>query len=161
MGSLQGYDGVVARINAVTAPLPRQRICQRWQVATIRGAKLRVPRRTGNLGRSIHAGTVTETGAQVVASADHASYVELGTRAHDIQPKAGRIGRNGRPAALAWGGARRLSGSLRSGASPTSFARRVHHPGTAPHPFLRPAAEEALTSENLTDEFIVAWNNAA
>lgn len=161
MGDLQGYEALNARITAVAAPKVRHAVGRRWQVATIRGAKIRVPRRTGNLGRTIHEGEITDVSASVVVSANYAAAVELGRRAVTIRPKLGRIGRNGRPAALAWGGNRRLSGSLRSGSSPTSFAREVHQPARAGRPFLRPAAIEALQQENLTDELVVAWNAAA
>jgi hypothetical protein len=161
MGDLQGYEALNARITAVAAPQTRQHVGRRWQVATIRGAKIRVPRRTGNLGRTIHEGELTDVSASVLVSASYAAAVELGRRAVTITPKLGRIGRNGRPAALAWGGNRRLSGTLRSGSSPTTFARSVHQPARAGRPFLRPAAIEALERENLTDQLVVAWNAAA
>jgi hypothetical protein len=61
---------------------------------------------------------------------------------------------------LAWGGSRRLSGNLRSGAKATNFARRVNHPGTKAKPYLRPAAEEVVR-ENGIDLIVRAWNDAA
>lgn len=161
MAGLIGYQGLNARITAVASPQTRQNIARRWQTRTIRGAKIRVPRKTTNLGRTIQPGLLTDLQATVVVTADYAAAVELGSKPHIIRPRPGRIGRNGRPAALAWGGARRASGSLRTGASPESFARRVNHPGTKPHPFLRPAAEEALQKEGLVDEIILSWNGAA
>lgn len=161
MAGLIGYQGLNARIDAVVAPQTRHHIGRRWQIATIRGAKIRVPRRTSNLGRTIQPGLLTDEEATVVVTASYAAAVELGSKPHLIRPIPGRIGRNGRPAALAWGGARRLSGSLRAGASPEHFARWVNHPGTRPRPFLRPAAEEALHDEGLVDEIIISWNGAA
>lgn len=163
MGDLQGYSALVARINAVAeSPVTRQRIGRRWQVATVRGAKIRVPRRTSNLGRTIHAGDATDERATVLVSAGYAAAVELGRRAVTIFPRPGRIGANGRPAALAWGGDRRLSGSLRTGARPTNFARVVHQPARAGRPFLRPAAIEALEQQaELVDVYVDAWNGAA
>jgi len=160
-GELIGYTGLNARITAVADPRTRQHVARRWQILTIRGAKIRVPRKTSNLGRTIQPGLLTDENATVVVTADYAAAVELGTKPHIIRPKPGRVGRNGRPAALAWGGARRLSGSLRSGASPEHFASFVNHPGTRPHPFLRPAAVEALHEEGLMDEIIISWNGAA
>lgn len=160
MGDLQGYEALSARISAVGGQKLQRTVAQQWQLRTIRGAKRRVPRKTGNLGRTIHAGRVTTDSAQVLVSADYASAVELGTRAHDIRPKPGRIGRNGRPAALAWGGARRLTGTLRTGAAPEHFARFVRHPGTRPRPFLVPAAVEALREAGV-DDVVLAWNSAA
>ena len=97
--------------------------------------------------------SVDAYGATVVASAEYARYVEEGTRPHIIRPVRARV--------LAWGGDRRLTGSLRSGARPTSFARIVHHPGTRPKPFLRPAAVQAMQELKMADTFIVAWNEAA
>lgn len=163
MGDLQGYEALNARITAVSGVDGRMgsRVIRRWQVGTIRGAKIRVPRRTGNLGRTIYAGPIIGASGSVVVSANYAAAIELGRRAVTIRPKPGRIGRNGRPAMLAWGGARRQTGTLRSGAMPTSFAREVHQPARAPRPFLRPAAIEALERENLTDELVIAWNAAA
>lgn len=162
MGNLEGYEALVARIDAVDSPKVRVAMGRRWQLRTVREAKLRVPRRTGNLGRTIHAGEADEFGATVVASAEYARYVEEGTRGGQIiTPRPGRIGRNGRPAALAWGGDRRLSGTLRTGSAPTAFARRVIRGATRAQPFLRPAAILALEEEDLAEEFILAWNNAA
>lgn len=161
MAELIGYRALNARIDAVVAPQTRHHIARRWQILTVRGAKIRVPRRTSNLGRTIQPGLLTDEQATVVVTADYAAAVELGSKPHLIRPRPGRIGRNGRPAALAWGGARRLSGSLRTGASPEFFARWVNHPGTRPRPFLRPAAEEALHDEGLVDEIILSWNGAA
>lgn len=161
MAELIGYQGLNARITAVVSPQTRHHIARRWQILTVRGAKIRVPRRTRNLGRTIQPGLLTDEQATVVVTADYAAAVELGSKPHLIRPRPGRIGRNGRPAALAWGGARRLSGSLRTGASPEFFARWVNHPGTRPRPFLRPAAEEALHDEGLVDEIILSWNGAA
>lgn len=161
MSTLIGYQALNARIDAVVAPQTRQHIGRRWQLATIRGAKIRVPRKTSNLGRTIQPGMLSDVEATVVVTASYAAAVELGSKPHLIRPKPGRIGRNGRPAALAWGGARRLSGSLRAGAAPTNFARYVNHPGNRPHPFLRPAAVEALHEEGLVDEIIISWNSAA
>jgi len=162
VSTLEGYEALVARIDAVDSARTRVAIVRRWQLRTVRESKLLVPRKTGNLGRTIHAGKADEFGGTVVASADYARYVEEGTRGGTIiEPRPGRVGRNGRPAALAWGGARRLSGTLRSGSAPTSFARRVVRGATRAQPFLRPGAEIALGQENLTEEFVLAWNQAA
>ena len=90
----------------------------------------------------------------------YAAAVETGSRPHVIRPKAGRTGRNGHPAALAWGGSRRLSGNLRKGASPTNFAREVHHPGTRPHPYLIPGLRIAAEQEGVSG-IVTIWNGAA
>lgn len=119
-------------------------------------AKEKVPRKTGNLGRTIRLGNVTDTDAQIIAGGQggvgYAQIVEYGSRPHVIVPRNKKV--------LAWGGARRLSGSLRSGSAATIFARRVNHPGTKAKPFLKPAAEEAVRESGI-DVLIRAWNDAA
>jgi hypothetical protein len=119
-------------------------------------AKETVPRKTGNLGRTIRLGQVTDTEAQIIAGGQfgvgYARTVEFGSRPHIIRPRNRRV--------LAWGGDRRLSGSLRSGARATNFATVVNHPGTKPKPFLRPAAERAVR-ESGVEGIVKAWNDAA
>jgi hypothetical protein len=78
--------------------------------------------------------------------------VEFGSRPHVIRPRNRKV--------LAWGGSRRLSGSLRSGAGATSFAMVVNHPGTQPKPFLIPAAQRAVRESGI-EGIIKAWNEAA
>lgn len=56
--------------------------------------------------------------ADVGTNVSYARYVELGTRPHVIRPRTRK--------ALAWKGARHP-------------VRKVNHPGSKPHPFLRPA----------------------
>jgi phage gpG-like protein len=56
--------------------------------------------------------------AQIGSNVEYAAYVELGTDPHEIRPRARQ--------ALFWEGA----------AHPV---RVVFHPGTRPHPYLRPA----------------------
>ena len=155
-GYLSGAEALEARIKAVGNVDGRvgSRLLRSWQMRTVYLAKHLVPVKTRNLRHTIHPGEVDgHVGAGVVASAEYARYVEEGTRPHIIRPVRAR--------ALAWGGDRRLTGSLRTGARPTSFARIVHHPGTRPKPFLRPAAVQALEELRMTDTFVVAWNEAA
>jgi hypothetical protein len=122
----------------------------------VREAKILVPRRTGNLGRTIRLGQVTDTSVEVKAGGSqnvgYAAAVEFGTRAHIIVPKAATV--------LAWGGGRTLGGRLRAGGRPTNFARRVNHPGTRAKPFLIPGFEKALRLVGL-DKIVQAWNKAA
>lgn len=121
-------------------------------------AKGLVPRKTGNLGRTIRLGTVTTTEAQIMAGGlngvGYAAAVEYGTRAHDIVPRVASV--------LSWpasAGDARLSGSVRSGGN-RAYAKRVHHPGTKPQPYLTPAATQVV-SESGMDILIKAWNDAA
>jgi len=153
VSGLAGYEALVARIEAVDSTKTLVAIGRRWQLRAVREAKLLVPRKTGNLGRTIHAGEADAFGASVIASAAYARWVEEGTRAHIIRPV--------RASALAWGGARRLSGTLRAGSAPESFARSVNHPGTRAQPYLRPGAIIALKHEDLAEEYVLAWNAAA
>jgi len=154
MSELVGYEALIARINALAvSPRPRIMLLKRWQMLGVRESKLLVPRKTGTLGRSIHPGYVDEDEASIVASAAYARAVEEGTRPHVIKPVRAKV--------LAWGGARRLSGNLRTGASPTNFAKVVNHPGTRAQPYLRPGAQRALQQLDMDTEFIAAWNGAA
>ena len=150
-----GLSKLDARLNAISGMKVGSPILKRLALSTVREAKLLVPRRTGNLGRSIHVASVSATEAQVAASANYAAYVEYGTRAHDITPKAAKALRF----AASAGGAR-LTGTPRSGAA-VVFAKRVHHPGTRPQPFLLKGAEKAVSSAGLADEVVAAWNSAA
>jgi hypothetical protein len=155
MASLQGYAGLNARLQALEAPTLGKRTMTTLGLRTVREAKLLVHRRTGNLGRSIHISEVTPTHAVVLASARYAGYVEYGTRAHEITPKAKK--------ALRWAASpsgARLSGRPRKGAA-VVFATRVHHPGTRPYPFMEPGAKAAVAGAHLADIVVFTWNAAA
>lgn len=107
--------------------------------------------RTGNLTRSIRGvlDTYDRLGARgtIVAGAEYASFVENGTRPHEIWPKAG----HGEIGPLRAGQSRRAKNdigtarvALRWYASDgVHFARMVHHPGTIPFPFMGPALHKA------------------
>jgi len=77
---------------------------------------------------SFAAGDLTAT---VSAGAFYASYVERGTKPHEIRPKRATQKRP-RPS-LRWP----VEGGF-------MFAKVVHHPGTAPRPFLEPAVEAIM-----------------
>lgn len=136
-----------------------RQVLGRFGLLAVQHAKERVSRRTGNLDRTIRVAEVDEQrqSVRIVAGGTrqvgYARYVEFGTRPHVILPRRAKV--------LAWGGARRLSGSLRRGASATSFARRVNHPGTRARPYLRPGAEQALREVGLADVVVNVWNDAA
>jgi hypothetical protein len=123
----------------------------------VREAKLIVTRKTGNLGRTIRIGTISETSAQILAGGQggvgYAQAVEFGTGPHVIVPRKARV--------LAWGGDRRLSGSLRTGAKATHFAHRVNHPGSRAKPYLMPGAKVAVEKAGLGNTIVTAWNGAA
>ena len=151
--SLDGLAELQARFAAIK---DTRQLLGQVSLLAVSHAKELVPRQTGNLGRTIRLGNVTAESAQIIAGGQYgvgyAQFVEFGTRAHVIVPR--------RKKALAWGGNRRLSGSLRSGSKATSFAMRVNHPGTAAKPYLRPAAEKAVREAGVK-VIVQAWNSAA
>ncbi len=118
-------------------------------------AKELVPRKTGNLGRTIRLGLVTTTNAQIIAGGQlgvgYAQAVEFGTRPHRIVPKNKKVLRFSRNA--------RLSGSPRSG-SDAIFSMYVDHPGTRAQPYLMPGAQKAVEEAGI-NSIVTAWNQAA
>lgn len=159
--SLKGEQQLMARLRAIG---DTQVLLRRIQIRGVAEAKARVPRRTGNLARTIRVGPVSKDSAQVLAGGEskvgYAAAVEQGSKPHVIRPKAGRSGKNGHAPMLAWGGNRRLSGNLRSGSGATNFAAEVHHPGTKPHPYLVPGLQAAADEEGVQG-IVALWNGAA
>lgn len=150
-GKLEGLDKLNRRLDAVA---DTKGFLRDIQLAAVAQAKHLVPRKTGNLARSIGPGSLGPTAAIVHARAGYAAYVELGTKPHIIRPKTKRV--------LAWAataGGRRLSGRPRSGAA-MRFAKKVNHPGTKPKPYLMPGARYALKKAGV-QRFIEKWNKAA
>ena len=154
---VRGADNLKARLDALAAGGKRREMMAHLGLAAVDEAKKIVPRKTGNLGRTIRTEHATERSVRVVAGGTrevgYAAYVEKGTDDHTIVPRNARV--------LAWGGARRLSGNLRSGAAPTNFAMRVEHPGTRPQPYLVPGAQKAMARGGLKESVIEIWNEAA
>lgn len=161
MSDLKGFSQLQARMKAIGKT---EVVVRSIVIHGVANAKHLVPRKTSNLGRTIRPGRITATSGELVAggtqNVGYARYVEQGTRPHVIRPKPGRVGRNGRPAALAWGGNRRLSRSLRSGAQATHFAREVHHPGTRAHPYLVPGLQQAANEQGIS-AIVELWNKAS
>jgi len=151
---LQGGPQLQRRLTALREG--QKDILRNVGLAAVREAKILVPRRTGNLGRTIRVGGLTDSYVEVRAGGTsvvgYAAYVEFGTRAHLIVPRTKSI--------LAWGGSRTLGGRLRKGSRATIFARRVNHPGTKPKPFLIPGIEKAIRMVGLSD-LVRRWNGAA
>jgi hypothetical protein len=150
---IQGSDALMARFRAIAATGPMMR---QVALAGVQEAKALVPRKTGNLARTIRVGPVSERSLELHAGGlrgvGYAAAVELGSGPHVIVPRTKKV--------LAWGGARRLSGSLRKGAKATHFARRVNHPGSRPKPYLLPGLERAVGRVG-PDGIIAAWNKGA
>lgn len=148
---ITGLKQLRTRIEAIK---PNEKLLRTIALSAVREQKLLAPRKTGNLGRTIHLGAVTPDRAETIASADYAAYVERGTRAHVIRPRNRK--------ALAWpvAGSARLSGSTKKGGR-VRFARRVQHPGTKPQPFMVPGAKKAVEAVGLKATVVSAWNEAA
>lgn len=152
--ALTGADELQRRLAAISDTRQMVGLIGLRAVAEAKGL---VPRRTGNLARTIRLGRVTDDYAEVLAGGQskvgYAAAVEFGTKAHIIRPR--------RAKALAWGGARTLSGRLRKGARPEFFARSVRHPGTTAKPYLVPGIRKALRDAGLKVQIVDAWNRAA
>lgn len=159
MDGLEGAGDLDARLRGLADGTASRMVLGRFGLLAVQRAKERVPRKTGNLDRTIRVGDVDEQNQSVTilaggtSNVGYARYVEEGTAPHIIRPKAKK--------ALAWGGARRLSGSLRKGAKATSFAKVVNHPGTRARPYLKPGAEAALAEVGLANVVVNVWNRAA
>jgi hypothetical protein len=150
-------DTLTPRLKALQDPDFGRSVLGRVAVLAVREAKGLVPVKTGNLRRTIRVGPITNTSARILAGGQrevgYAAHVEFGTKAHPIMPRKARV--------LAWGGNRRLSGTLRSGSKPEFFAMKVNHPGTRAKPYLVPGAQTAMRKAGLKDALIKAWNDAA
>ena len=151
--TITGGPGLQRRLSAI-ADVPKD-LLRDIGLHAVREAKLLVPRRTGNLGRTIRIGSLTKDHVEVRAGGTsqvgYAAAVEYGTGPHTIVPRRAKV--------LAWGGARTLGGRLRAGSRPTHFARRVRHPGTRAKPYLVPGFEKALRNMGL-GKLVDAWNRA-
>lgn len=152
--TISGGKQLQARLNALgRAP---EDLLRQVGIEAVAQAKIRVPRKTGNLGRTIRLGAKSPTHVEVKAGGElnvgYAAAVEFGSRPHVIVPKRAKT--------LAWGGARTLGGRLRAGSRATNFAKRVNHPGTRAQPFLIPGFHDALRIVGL-DFLVDRWNKAA
>ena len=120
--------------------------------------------RSGRLRSQIRADAAASTGADafsyIVSPTPWTRFVEFGTRAHVIRPKAG----SGFIGPLHTGQSRRKRTDIGThrvalrwyvGGKPV-FARVVRHPGSAAYPFMRPAAAKAeiVLREELRRGFI-------
>jgi phage gpG-like protein len=153
MSKLEGLPDLNRRLDAISKATGRD-LLREIQINAVAQAKHLVPRRTGNLGRSISPGSLSDTHAIVQATAGYAAYVELGTKPHVIRPKRRKV--------LAWAaspGGARLSGRARTGAA-MRFAKKVNHPGTKAQPYLLPGARFALEKLGIR-RIIEKWNRAA
>ena len=156
MSILRGKIQLQRRLKAIA---DTQEMLRLIQLETVAGAKAKVPRKTGNLGRSILPGRVDDDSATVTVNASYAAAVEFGSKPHVIVPKRARV--------LAWPaseGGRRLSGRARTKGGkpigPTAFAMKVNHPGSKAQPYLVPAALDALHKHGI-EAIVKRWNDAS
>lgn len=151
---LTGAKELQARLAAIS---DTKQILGIISLRAVAEAKALVPRRTGNLGRTIRLGRVDADSAEVLAGGKlkvgYAAAVEFGTKPHVIRPRRAKV--------LAWGGPRTLAGGLRKGGRATHFAGRVNHPGTRAKPYLVPGIRKALRDAGLKVHIRDAWNRAA
>jgi hypothetical protein len=126
--TITGIPQLRSRFEAIT---PNPQMMRDLALHAVAEQKKLVPRKTGNLGRSIGIGRVTATYAETVASAEYAAFVELGTRPHVIASCGQAI-----------------------------FARKVNHPGTKAQPFMVPGARKAVENIG-AEAIVKQWNDAA
>lgn len=154
---IDGIKALRARLNAVGNSKVALGLIAREGVGEAKRLYVAQSRMTGNLGRTIRVGTVTDKSATVVAggtaAVGYAIYVERGTRPHVIRARSGGV--------LAWGGSRTKGGRLRKGSRATHFARRVNHPGGRAKPYLEPGVRRALKKAGLKKAIVNAWDKAA
>jgi hypothetical protein len=151
MSDIKGLPQLLSRFNAIK---PNQQMMRTLALSAVREQKIEVPRRTGNLGRSIRIGRVTPKEAQTIAAASYALYVHEGTKAHDIRPK------NRKALAFPAAGSSTLAGRVRKGGK-VRFAKRVRHPGTKANPFMLRGAQKAVQAAGFASYIIERWNRAA
>lgn len=137
--SLKGGPELRARLKALKVAF--KPIGKSWAETTRDEAKRRIKKRTGATAASIRVRNATQKRATVVGSFK-ASFIDAGTKEHDEVPKR----------------ATRLKFQEQGR---TIFAKKVHHPRTAAHPFKRAAALEGLRKNPMAAELIKQWNDAA
>lgn len=170
-GALKGYTALSARLKAVQGSNIGPKLMRTLGMAAVREQKKLVHRKTGNLARTIHLERVSATSATTVASATYAGFVERGTAAHEITPRAkkalsfasqGIVNERFGPQKSIF----RLTGTIRTGAvrkfgnAAFIVVKKVHHPGTKAYPFMVPGAQAAIHNADAGD-IIAAWNSAA
>jgi len=102
---------LIRKLNPASVDLAMARALNRFALFVFRGLVIKgqslTKRRTGTLNRSwkvtpLKRGLSVINRAKTAGGKFYARFLEFGTKAHDIKPKKGRVGLNGRPPALAW-----------------------------------------------------------
>lgn len=136
--SLQGASELRHRLHAI-ADIGRP-ISQRWADSAVRRIQSRIPVKTGQTRRSVHA-AASRDGARVLGS-PVVTFLDRGTRAHDEEPvhkKAIRFQAGGQ----------------------AIFSKKVHKPATLGKHFEGPAVRDAARDTHMADELVKAWNGAS
>jgi hypothetical protein len=162
--NIKGMKQLQSRLDSLSQP---ERFLARLQTEVTREAKARVPRKTGNLGRSIRAGYLSAHRAYVVADAGYALYVEKGTGIYGPK-KRPIVPRTKKALAFHAGGpgARRLSGRMTVGAdrkygSGSDLVVVKSVKGRRATPFMEPAAHAVVEKHGLKNVAITLWNEGA
>lgn len=152
---LSGLRELQSRLESNLSTLMRDAVVAGGNAAVMRAKQGPFKDRTGQLRANISSRYIGQRGdwftVEVVAKMPYASYVEQGTEAHDIYPKAGY----GSMGPLRQGQSRRATGKgpheqivgrgialrWKDGAGNQHFARMIHHPGSKAYPFMEPARE--------------------
>ncbi len=157
--SIQGLSALERRLKAIGEPQP---VLRALQLSVIHEAQALVPRKTGNLQRSIVPGELTAASATVVVHANYGSYVEYGTglfgpRHQRIDPGKVMHWKGGGPSKVRLTGRSRTSKGASIGED--VFARSTT--GAHAQPFLEPGARKAVARSGLANVIIEQWNGAA
>lgn len=165
MDFIVGDEELQRRFKALRDGTADQQLLSEFGLLAVQFAKDEVPRKTGNLGRTIRVAEVDAKAqrVRVVAGGSrnvgYAAYVEFGTGLYGpfhrrITPKRSQFLR------FPGSGAKRLSGNFRSGAAQNYvYVRSVK--GMQPRPYLVPGAKKALALVDKAKPIIETWNRAA
>ena len=137
--ALRGSKELRARLRAIKTvfkPVGRQ-----WTEETTRLARSRVRVVSGKTRNSIRRKNASMTRASVVASGG-ARFLEAGTVPHPIKAK-------------------RMTAMKFNASGQPRFSKKVKHPGSAKHPFLRQSGRDALAKIDMLRDLIDLWNKAA
>lgn len=175
--TIEGYRPLQARLDAIGST---KELMRRVGLETVRGAKLKVARKTGTTGRTIRLTRVTDDSATVTVGGAGA-FLERGTKPHIIRARNGKalffpsqralverlgVGQSRKRKfvenrlTFTKGGNLSAGSKRRFGNAAYVHAAVVHHPGTKPQPFLIPAAKEAAEAAGIID-VVERWNEAA
>jgi hypothetical protein len=160
------------RLAALSDKGNHKAMLQILSVAAAGEAKRLVPRKTGNLARSIRVGDVTPDHGEVWAGGrngvGYAQAVEFGTAPHVIRPKTKKALAFPNTGMVRSGllkvrktGTLTTASARKYGRSAMTIVRSVKHPGTKAKPYLIPGAKKALEQGGLKQAVIRVWNNAA